>query len=219
MTNKNVRENEMRNVTGNGRQGLRRLLICGMLLSGAAAAPAAIAQSWLAGASIGDVKQHSYSVGGPIATTNDSDTGFRVFGGYMFTPWFGGVLSYVDLGSPNYDGPAFGGFTDKLDADAIDLSFIAAISPGDQDTFSTFATIGVFHFNQDVHYTDSTGVFNYHDSGTSLSYGIGIQAKFASIYGVHLGWQRFTNVGDNGNSGHEYDRDMVELGFEMHFGK
>jgi len=209
----------MHNEIRNCRHGFRRLLICGMLLSGIAAAPATLAQSWLAGGAVSDVTQHSYSVGGPIATTNDSDTGFRAFGGYMFTPNFGGVLSYVNLGTPTYDGPAFGGFTDKLDADAIDLSIIAAVAPGSQETFSTFATIGMFHFNQHVHYTDDSGIFNYDDSGTSFSYGVGVQARFASVWGAHLGWQRFTNVGDNSNSGHEYDRDVVELGFEVHFGK
>jgi OmpA-OmpF porin, OOP family len=195
------------------------LMLSGLLLAGISISPCALAQSWLAGGAVGDVKQHSYSVGGPISTTNDTDTGFRAFAGFMFMPWLGGVVSYVDLGSPTYDGPAFGGFTDKLDADAIDLSIVAAVAPGNQNTFSTFATIGIFRFNQHVHYTDNSGVYNYHDTGTSLSYGVGVEAKFASIWGAHLAWQRFSNVGDNSNSGHEYDRDMVELGFEVHFGR
>lgn len=199
--------------------GFHRFCVGALLLSLAVSAPTAMAQSWLAGASAGSVKQHDYSVGGPIANSDDSDTGFRLFGGYMFLPWLGGVLSYVDLGAPDYDGPAFGGFTDKLDADAIDLSVIVAVAPGSQEWFSTFATVGVFRFTQDVHYTDSSGVYDYHDTGTRLSYGAGVQAKFGSTWGAHLGWQRFTDVGDNNNSEHEYDRDIVELGFEYHFGR
>lgn len=206
-------EKQRRNMTP------RRSCAIGLLLLGLAVTPAVFAQSWLAGGSVGDVKQHDYSVGGPVATANDSDTGFRVFGGYMVLPWLGGVLSYVDLGAPTYDGPAFGGFTDKLDADAIDLSVIVAVSPGPQDWFSTFATIGVFRFTQDVHYTDSSGIYDYHDTGTRMSYGIGVQAKIGPVWGAHLGWQRFNNVGDNSNSEHEYDRDIIELGFEYQFGK
>ena len=209
----------MNRFTQSRSSGSRNVAVATLLSLGLAVTPAAIAQSWLAGASVGSVKQHDYSVGGPIANSDDSDAGFRVFGGYMFMPWLGGVLSYVDLGSPTYDGPAFGGFTDRLDADAIDLSVIVATSPGPQDWFSTFATIGVFRFTQDVHYTDSSGTYDYHDTGTRLSYGLGIQAKIGPVWAAHLGWQRFTNVGDNNNSEHEYDRDIVELGFEVQFGK
>jgi len=199
--------------------GPGRSCVIGFLLLALSTAPTAFAGSWLAGAAAGNVKQHNYSVGGPIARSDDTDTGFRVFAGYMFLPWLGGVLSYVDLGTPNYDGPAFGGFTDKLDADAVDLSLIAAVTPGEQEMFSIFATVGAFRFNQNVHYTDESGAYDYHDTGTRLSYGLGVQWKFNPAWGAHLGWQRFTDVGDNNNSEHEYDRDVLELGLEFNFGR
>lgn len=66
-----------------------------MRLSALAFCQAASAQGWLAGGSVGPTQQFAYSVGGPIATFDDSDEGFRVFGGYLFAPTQG-VYDYND---------------------------------------------------------------------------------------------------------------------------
>jgi OOP family OmpA-OmpF porin len=184
--------------------------------TGAAAGP-----GWLVGGSAGVAKQYDYSVGGPIENTDDTDTAYRIFGGYMFSGNFGGALSYVDLGTPKYDGPAFGGFTDELPADGWDLSFIAGFCPGDQKRFSLFATVGAFFWNQDVHYVDPSGVYDYADSGTSLSYSAGAEFNFGegAAWGVHFDYQVFTDVGDENNSGHQYDRSFASIGAHYRFGR
>ncbi len=179
------------------------------------------AQAWIAGATAGIAKQYDYEVGGTISDSDDSDIAYRAFGGYLFKPTFGVLLSWVDLGGASYEGPAFGGFTDELDADGIDLSVLGGWAPGSQDLFRLFGTVGVFWWSQDVHYTDASGVYNYDDSGSSLSIAAGGEFGLGSSahWGVHFEWARFFDVGDQNNSGHEYDRDMVSLGFEYRFGK
>jgi hypothetical protein len=179
---------------------------------------AANAQSWLGGASVGQAKQFNYTVGGPIANAHSADTAMRAFGGYMFNGWAGAVLSYVDLGSPKYDGPAWGGFNDSLKASAVDLSVLLTFTPGDQHLWGPFISIGTFQFSQDVHYRDASGTYDYHDTGTRLSYGAGVRFNVGKAWGVHFGWQRFNKVGDERNSGHEYNRDVMETGFEYRFG-
>ncbi|MDX1562376.1 MAG: hypothetical protein R3305_05590, partial [Gammaproteobacteria bacterium] len=66
------------------------------LLTVAAWLPAggASAQGWLAGGALGSAQQHDYELGGPIATRDDSDTAYRLFGGYMISPIQGLVMSY-----------------------------------------------------------------------------------------------------------------------------
>jgi len=179
----------------------------------------ASAQGWLTGGSAGATKQYDYEVGGPVSKTDDTDTGFRVFGGYMFLKGLGVVASYVDLGDAYYDGSAWGGFTDTLGADGWDLSFLGGFSPGDQDKWRLFATVGAFTWKQDVAYEDASGFYPYEDSGTSLSYGAGVEFAFTPVWGLHFSYQRFTNVGDESNSGHEYDRDLVSIGAAYHFGR
>jgi hypothetical protein len=180
--------------------------------------PTANAQSWLAGGSINQTTQHDYSVGGPIANSNATDSGNRVFGGYMFNGWFGTVVSHVDLGTPKYSGPAFGNFTDSLKASAVDVSTLFLFTPGSEGRVSPFVSLGLFTFTQDVHYTDASGVYDYEDSGTRVSFGTGVYFKVNDVWGVHFGWQRFNHVGDKNNSGHEYTRDLYETGLEYRFG-
>jgi len=196
---------------------LSRLLtsLCLALLLTSCATPG----GWLAGGACGPTQQHNYEVGGTISTFDDGDVGCRMFGGYLFTPIQGVVVSYVDLGEPKYDGPAFGGFTDKLSASGIDASYIIGFAPGQQERFTVFSTIGAFTWKQDVQYVDTSGTYNYNDDGTSLSYGIGSEISLGTgaKWGLHFEWQRFTDVGDNSNSGHEYDRDMISVGVDYRF--
>lgn len=200
---------------------LRTSFIVTIVVAVAPFARDASAQGWLAGASGGTVTQYDYSVGGPIANSDDTDTGYRAFAGYLFTPVLGAAVSYVDLGAMDYDGPAFGGFTDTLEADAIDISVIAGWAPGSQEHFSLFATAGMFHFNQDVHYVDDSGTYDYSDSGWSFSYGAGAEYTLgtAAKWGIHLNYQMFADVGDEDNSGHEYDRSFIAVGVDYRFGK
>ena len=174
----------------------------------------ASAQGWLVGASVGEAKQYDYEVGGEITGSDDTDTGYRAFGGYVFTPNMAVVLSYVDLGEMKYDGPAFGGFTDSLKAKGLDASFLAGWRPGSQKRFMLFGTVGLFRWQQDVNYNDPSGHYPYEDKGTSFSYGAGGEVSIGAgaHWGFHFSYQRFMDVGDENNSGHEYDRDFISVG-------
>lgn len=183
----------------------------------------AFAQGWFAGGTVGSAKQQDYQVGGPISTRDESDGAARLFGGYLISPFQGVVASYVDLGTAYYAGPAFGNFTDSLDADGIDISYMAGWAPGSQQRISLFGTVGLFSWDQDVTYTDATGTYNYSDKGTGFSMGIGTEINLGSsgagAWGINLEYQLFKDVGDALNSGHEYDRDMFSIGVDYRFGQ
>ena len=200
---------------------VRAMPVVMVVLAGAFAGPDASAQGWMAGGSVGTAPQYDYEGGAIDQENDDVDPGYRVFGGYLFTPIVGAAISYVDLGSLTLAGSAFGGFTDEIEADAVDLSFLAGWAPGSQKLFRLFGTVGYFHFSQDVHHVDPSGVYDYSDSGWSFSYGGGVEFSLnaAAKWGIHLNYQRFTDVGDADNSGHEYDRSFIAVGFNYRFGK
>lgn len=179
----------------------------------------ASAQGWIAGAAIGQAKQQDYEVGGPIDTRDDTDDSLRLFGGYLISPLQGFVISFIDLGTAYYDGPAFGGFRDYLDAEGYDISYIIGWAPGSQERVSLFGTVGIFAWDQDVFHVDATGPYPYQDSGTSFSMGVGTEIKLGGPFGIHVEWQLFKEVGDRNNSGHEYDREVLSVGVSYRFGK
>lgn len=199
-------------------------VIASIIVSTIAGLPSATrAQEWIVGGAIGLARQHDYAVGASIATHDDTDTAYRVFGGYLVTPMHGVVVSYVDLGTASYGGPAFGGFTDSLDADGVDVSYVIGWAPGEQDRVALFGTVGVFSWEQDSTYTDSTGTFAYRDEGRSLSIGVGTEVDFSatgtSAWAFHVEYQLFRDVGESANSGHEDNRDMISLGMDYRFGR
>jgi OmpA-OmpF porin, OOP family len=198
------------------RYGFRMMAV----VAGLVMAQGVAAQSWVVGASVGSAEQYDYSVGGTIDDSHETDTGFRVFGGYFFHPNFGGVLSFVDLGKPRYAGPAFGGFTDSLSADGVDLSMVAGWAPGAQSIARVFGTVGLFRWQQNVHYVDGSGTYDYHDKGMSVSFGGGVEFGFGKggAWGMHIAYQLFKDVGENANSGHKYDRSLLDVGVEYRFG-
>jgi len=180
------------------------------------------AQGWIVGGSVGAAKQEDYAIGAPVPTRDDTDTAARVFGGYMVTRNQGLIASYVDLGTPSYAGPAFGGFTDSLDGYGGDISYFIGFTPGDQQRVSLFGTVGIMRFNQDVTYTDPTGTYTYKDDGTSFTAGFGTEINLRSdgtnAWSVRAEYQLFKDVGETANSGHEYDREMLSVGVAYRFG-
>ena len=192
-----------------------RALFVGVVLL--VAAGDASAQGWMAGAQVGQSKTYDYSVGGPIDDLDDSDTSWRVFLGYEFTRFFGGAVSYVDLGEMTAAGPAFGGFTDVLEATGWEVSALGMLPVNERWGF--YGNVGAFRWEQDVHYVDPTGVYDYDDSGTSPTVGVGVNFDvLPKTLGVHVGYHRFFDVGDEDNSGHEYDRSMIAAGLSWSFG-
>jgi hypothetical protein len=182
-----------------------------------AAASAAEVAGWYAGASIGQSKTHDYSVGGPVDNVDDTDFAWMVSGGYTFMRNFALALSYADLGTTNADGPAFGGFTDELSAKGWNFSAVGILPV--HERIGITGMVGFFRWSQDVHYVDPSGTYNYDDSGTSPSYGIGALFGLGpdNRMGIQVGWQRFSDVGDEDNSGHEMDRDFYSVGFGYRF--
>jgi hypothetical protein len=204
-------------------RSLRNYSLPTLLAAACLAATDVSAQGWFAGGAFGQATQQDYDVGGPIATTHDTDDSARVFGGYLISPLQGVVASYIDLGTAYYDGPAFGGFTDYLDAEGFDISWIVGWAPGSQERVALFGTVGVFAWDQDVTYTDTSGTAVFRDEGTSFSIGVGSEVRLGasstSPWGVHFEYQLFKDVGDANNSGHEYDREVISVGASYRFGR
>lgn len=182
----------------------------------------ALAQTWIVGGSVGAAQQQDYEIGGPVTNSDDVDTAFGVFGGYQIKQNQLVVASFVDLGEPSYSGSAFGGFSDSLDADGFDVSYVAGWAPGDQERISVFGSVGVFSWDQDIRLTDASGTFEFYDEGTSFSVGFGadfnLSTDGSSPWAVHVAYKLFKDVGDADNSGLELDREAIYVGIAYRFG-
>jgi hypothetical protein len=177
----------------------------------------ASAQNWLVGGSIGQSDQDGYQIGLPVTLRHDSgDTSWEISGGYLFNDWFGLKASYIDFGAANYAGVGFGGFTDRLDATGLEVAAYFTKALGSQQRVSIFGDVGVIDFEQKVDYSDLGGRWSGKDTGTSPLYGIGFSIPLGDRgWAFHGEYKMYSDIGDAKNSGHEYDRSVVQFG--VHF--
>lgn len=176
------------------------------------------------GVTLGASTTYDYSAGSDTVLTTNDDTDFAyvVFGGYQFQKYFGLAGAWVDLGSTSYAGTVteegtFGSFTDTLSVDGFNLMPMGFFPLAPQH--SLFAYLGAYRWSQTVDWDHTgTGAYNTTESGLSPSIGFGYNwYALKKNLGIHVEYSRFFNVGDDNNSGHEYDRDFLSVGMVWSF--
>jgi OOP family OmpA-OmpF porin len=202
---------------------------------GAIAEPAKWYESgkWYIGAGVG---QSNYNDGGDIqnefesslgvvnfvgtqsASSDDKDTGFKLFGGYSFHKNFAVELSYIDMGKADANGSASGTFSDTLgnsvdadiftkakaevDAFTLDLNLSVPIP-------STIATVivkaGAYTADTKLDLDASSSIPNAENisesktyNSTGLHYGIGVNFTITDVIGLRAEWERLDSVKANG---------------------
>jgi OOP family OmpA-OmpF porin len=165
--------------------------VAAALLS-AAPAMAADDGGFYVGAGVG---QFSVDEGG----FDESDTGYKLFGGWMFNKYIGGELEYIDGGTVEDSG--FG-----IDTTALNVSLKGNWPVTEQ--FDVYGKVGYFFWDADI---DSSGDSSQesNESGSDLSWGIGAGYDFTENFGIVGEWQWFQIE--------EADAEMMSLGVVWKF--
>lgn len=176
-----------------------------------------------AGASIGQSKFKGACDSEPgttISNCKDTDTAWKIFGGYEFTPNLAVELGYNDFGRISGDatvvvgGSTFTGSA-KIEATAFELTGIGTLPLGHQ--FSLYGKLGVYYAetksSADVRQTTppfASGSSSTSDNNSNLTFGLGARYDITSNIGIRAEWQRFSKVGgDNTGKG---DIDVLAIG-------
>ena len=123
------------------------------------------------GAGIGSM---SVDVGG----FSGDDVAYKVFGGWMFNPYLGAELEYLDGGTAEDRGI-------EIDVSGFNASLRGAYPFSDQ--FSVFAKVGMLFWDADVSSFEVSGS----DDGEDFSWGVGLGFDFSDALGVTLEYQGF----------------------------
>jgi OOP family OmpA-OmpF porin len=133
------------------------------------------------------------------------DTGWKIFGGMQFSPWFGVETAYVDLGKIKTDaGDA------KVHGVPIDL--VGSIPFTGFPQLVPFAKLGTVYTHSDV-----SGIPNAGNSsnGWDWTYGVGLKYYITPPLAIRGEWERFRTKGILGNTND--DVDLWSVGLEWHF--
>jgi OOP family OmpA-OmpF porin len=197
-----------------------RIAIVSLALVGAGPAAAADDYGWIAGFGTGQAKQKDFRL--PTTNYDDTDTVVSAFGGYQFTRYFAMAGGYLDLGKFHAQGTAsFGPYDQTMKVDGFHVFGVGSYPVADR--VSVTGTLGAYRWNYKFS-EPAIGVDparSLSDSGVSPTFGIGVNIDIFSKRGtyLHIGWQRFLNVGNRNTVEHENDYDLFMVGVVYNFSK
>jgi len=120
---------------------------------------------------------------------DDSDTAWKLFGGYQFNKNIAVEISYIDLGDFSFDNTVIDIDAD-VDAFAIDAVGILPLN----DMFSLHGRAGIarWDLNGDSNILGTTVDFD--DNGTDFHYGLGGTFNVTEQIGIRAEWERIEDV-------------------------
>lgn len=142
--------------------------------------------------------------------TDDSDTAYKIFGGYRFLPWLGVELAWNDLGEagshyvlhslvPLTDANAI--IDGRYRVKGVSVSLFGELEFN--ETFSGIARVGVF--NSRTEYTESGVQASgdpWHfsapdDTSTKSTVGLGVNWRVTPNWDVRFDYDRYYDIGNN----------------------
>lgn len=124
---------------------------------------------------------------------DDTDTAYKIFGGYNFNKNIGLELAYVDLGEVSFNGTIGGtAVTGSVDTQGFNISavFTAPIN----DRFSIFGKVGAFTWDSDFTASSAAVRATASDSSTDFSAGTGAAYNFNKNLSVRTEYEYFDDV-------------------------
>jgi OOP family OmpA-OmpF porin len=176
-----------------------------------AAAPA-FAQGFYVGGHFGQVRYANTcdEIGGSGVSCDDSDTGFRILGGYQITPLIAAEVAYTDLGELSARGP---GGTASVEVSAFEIVAVGTLPMADR--FSLYGKAGIYRGEVDARIDTVLLTDSASESNTDLTVGAGVRFDFSRQASVRLEWQRYPDVG--GDETGEDNIDFFSVGLLFRF--
>jgi OmpA-OmpF porin, OOP family len=186
----------------------------------ASAAPAAFAQGFeanrvYAGVALGQ-SQFDLDCSGTTAC-EDSDTAWKVFGGYQFSRHFALEVGYGNLGEATASTPPFGGIpAADVSIEATVWEVLAVGTLPLAERFSIYGKAGLYVADTEVRVSFAgLGSVNRSDDNTDLTFGVGLRYDFTPNLGVRAEWQRYGDV--SADAFGEGDIDLISIGLVWRF--
>lgn len=159
-------------------------IVSAMLLAMGMTGSAVAANGFYAGASIGEASIDACGDAAAVGATScdDSDTSWKIFGGYELNQNFAVEAAWVDLGEINASGP---GVSVTAEGDGFVADVKGTLPLNDQ--FGVFAKVGLISWE-----LEGGGVASgLDDDGTDAMYGVGAHYMFTEQFGIVGEWELY----------------------------
>ena len=140
--------------------------------------------------------------------SDDKDAAWKIFGGYQFNRNLGVEFGYTNLGKASA-GDAVSTTTFKTKGFEV---LAVGTFPINQQ-FEVYGKAGLFRWNLDA---NDTVFGSLSESGTDLTFGLGVKYNFTKTVGARLEWQRYNDIGNENTTGTS-DSDFIGVGLVFKF--
>ena len=163
--------------------------LAALALMAATAAQADTQPGFYAGAGIGSTKVGDDNLSG----VDDSDTGFKIFGGYTFTENWGVEVSYFDFGEASVSA---GNSSASVGITGLSASAVGRLPVNDM--FAVYGKLGFASYDVDLDFNNVPGFGSGHlsDSDSDLIYGVGGALSFGGNFEARLEYEALNADGD-----------------------
>ena len=149
--------------------------------------------------------------GTTIGGCDNEDQGWKVYGGYQFTPHWGAEVGYHDFGRQRW-GVAVGGAVQTIaERETTAWSLVGTgtfpVMPG----LSLFGKLGLYRSDTDVR----AGGFSANGSSTDYTWGLGGRFDFTRNISMRIEWERFNNTGSNTTGTSDFDMLSISAMFRF----
>lgn len=159
---------------------------------------------------------------GATTTADDTDTGFKLYGGYQFSKSFAVEGAYTNYGKFTAHSVITSGGSGTIDAEwsgfSLDASALGILPLGEK--FSLFGRAGVSVWSLDFDFTASgpggTASLSESESGVSPLLGLGAAFNITENIAIRAEFERHFDVGDEDSTGTS-DIDLISLGLQFRF--
>ena len=157
------------------------------------------------------------------SSMDDKDTGWKLFAGYQFNPYFAVEGGYVDLGEFSFSttvtaapaGYTTGSLSGNVKTKNGFLVDAVGIWPA-TDKVSVFGKLGMYSIKTELSASGPSGSLTESSTDSDLHWGIGAGYDFNKNVGARLEWERFNDVGNKDKTG-EANVDLLSVGIVYKF--
>lgn len=147
---------------------------------------------WYIGGAYGMTSFDIDTTGVTSPTVDDSDTGFKIYGGFQFNKHLGAEIGYVDAGKATFSGSAIpslgiGAFSGQYEITAITFAAVGTLPLN--ESFALFAKAGLAAWDATASASIAGFTGTADDSGTDLLYGIGARYNLNKNWGITLEYE------------------------------
>lgn len=190
---------------------MKRFIAAAVALTGMAFSASALAQGYV-GVSAGRSRIDLDCAG--TTSCDRTDTGAKIFGGYMFMPNFGAEIAYYDLGKAEVTGvdSTLGTVSGSLRGKSFGVFGVAAAPFG---PFSVFGKLGAVSTKAEVEASSTSLGLGGSDSErhTNVGWGLGASYEFTNNIGVRAEFERMrVEFADDKD-----DVDLITVGVHYRF--